>query len=53
MLCLPYAYVFSSTKLRDKGRTGSAWKLGEKGGESGGGGQREEMTQIMNTQVNK
>jgi hypothetical protein len=49
MLCRPYyAYVFSN-KIRDKGRTGSAWKRGKGGcGEQGG-----EMAQTMYAHVNK
>jgi hypothetical protein len=44
MLCLFF------NKISGKGRTGSAWKRGERLGE---GGQRGEMTQKMYAHVNK
>jgi hypothetical protein len=46
MLCLPY-YADVFNKIREKGRTGSAWKRG------GGQGQGGEMTQTMYAHVNK
>jgi hypothetical protein len=42
MLCLSYYCLYSlSNKIRDKGRTVSAWKWGGKGEEGGGRGERE------------
>jgi hypothetical protein len=40
-------------KTSDKGRTGPAWNSRGKREESGGGGQRGEMTQTMYARVNK
>jgi hypothetical protein len=55
MLCLPYyCLCLLFNKIRDKGRTDSAWKWGrEWAGEEGGGGQGGEMTQTMYAYVNK
>jgi hypothetical protein len=45
-------YLFN--KIRDKGRTGSAWKRGVgRRGKGGLGGQGEKMTQTMYAHVNK
>jgi small ligand-binding sensory domain FIST len=52
MLCLPYAYVFSSTKLVIRAEQDLPGSGGE-GGEGRGGGQGGEMTQTMYAYVNK
>jgi hypothetical protein len=40
-------------KIRDKGKTVSAWKRGDRGGGGGGGGNRGEMTQTLYAHMNK
>jgi hypothetical protein len=47
MLCLLF------NKVRDKGRTGSAWKRGRVRGRERGWGHEGEITQIMYAHVNK
>jgi hypothetical protein len=60
MLCLSYYCLCSVfNKIRDKGRTVSAWKRGGRGGEGKGDGKREgvgfggEMTPTLHAHVNK
>jgi hypothetical protein len=47
------AYVFLFNKIRDKGRTGSAWKWGREEGEGQGREQGGKMAQTMYAHVNK
>jgi hypothetical protein len=47
------AYVFLFNKIRDKGRTGSAWKWGDGGERERGRGAGVEMAQIMCAHMNK
>jgi hypothetical protein len=53
MLCLPYACVFSSTKLVIRAKKDLPGTEGGRRGESEGGGQGGEMTQTMYAHVNK
>jgi hypothetical protein len=47
-----YCLCLLFNKIREEGRTGSAWKQGWSGGKGGGGGQGEEMTQTMYVHIN-
>jgi hypothetical protein len=54
MLCLSYYFFyFLFNKIRDKGRTDSAWQEGGVVGERGSSVHGREMAQIMYSHMNK
>jgi hypothetical protein len=54
ILCLSYYCLYLLfNKIREEGRTGSAWKGGRLGGEGGDGRQGGEMAQTMYAHMNK